>query len=147
MRGWLAGVSVPARSSRIAVNTVEVWDGTAWKLQRSATRKHTFSGLEGVPCVAADACIAVGSYSPAASGDYFALAEAWNGTSWKLQDVPNPHGSTGTDLPAVSCTSASACFAAGSRTSSSGKRQETLTEAWNGTSWKIQPAPTPKASP
>jgi hypothetical protein len=46
--------------------------------------------------VAADACIAIGSYSPAASADYFPLAETWHGTTWKLQAVPHPRGSTST---------------------------------------------------
>jgi hypothetical protein len=132
-----------ARSAHTAVNTVEVWDGITWRLQKNATPRRTYSGLEGVSCVARDACMAIGSYYPANSGDYFPLAETWNGASWKLQAVPSPHGSTGTDLPAASCISARNCTAVGSRTSSSGTL-ETLAESWNGTSWTIQPTPDPQ---
>jgi hypothetical protein len=43
------------------------------------------------------------------------LAEAWNGTSWSVQPVPNPQGSTATFLNGVACSSAGVCTAVGER--------------------------------
>ena len=53
--------------------------------------------LTGVSCPALSWCMAVGSYTTAA-GVQHALAQVWNGSSWK---VIKPPGST---LTGVSCT-------------------------------------------
>jgi hypothetical protein len=41
------------------------------------------------------------------------LAEAWNGTSWSIQDTPNP-AATSNALDGVSCVTADSCVAVGS---------------------------------
>ena len=69
--------------------------------------------------------------------------EAWNGTTWRIQAVPLPHGAPGGILTAVSCTSTSACTATGSNFSTAG---QTLAERWNGTRWRVQPTPNPANS-
>jgi hypothetical protein len=70
------------------------------------------------------------------------LAEAWNGTRWRIQATPSPAGSTGSEFLAVSCSAAPACTAAGATTIStaagrgaSGGTSMTvsLAERWNGT--------------
>jgi hypothetical protein len=67
-----------------------------------------------------------------------ALAERWDGTSWKVQIItPDPKGATASGLNAVSCTSATVCIAIGDYTTSTGTSL-TLAERWDGTSWKIQ---------
>jgi hypothetical protein len=70
------------------------------------------------------------------------LAETWNGTTWRVQAIPTPKGSTGSSLFAVSCTSASACTAVGDYGNAAG-RVLAEAERWNGTTWRIQPLPRP----
>jgi hypothetical protein len=65
------------------------------------------------------------------------LAERWNGTRWSIQPAPNP--APGGLLAAVSCTSASACTAAGNLNGTAHAGSTTLVERWNGTKWAIQP--------
>jgi hypothetical protein len=73
--------------------------------------------LSGVSCTAANACTAVGDYDYGSiSADYGTLAERWNGTTWAIQATPNP---TDSQLNGVSCTSATACTAAGDYSGSS----------------------------
>jgi hypothetical protein len=67
------------------------------------------------------------------------LAEAWNGTAWKLQNTPTPPGASKASDADVSCTAASACTAVGSFTDSAGRG--TLIERWNGSAWTIQSSP------
>jgi hypothetical protein len=99
----------------------------------------TYILLSGVSCASAAACTAVGYYDNG-SGVYVTLAEAWNGSRWKIQSTPNPAG--GGILYGVSCTSATACTAAGGYVNSS-EVAVTLAEAWNGSRWEIQATPVP----
>ena len=59
-----------------------------------------------------------------------------------IQPTPNPASSTTNGLSGVSCASASACTAVGYYDTAS-SADLTLAEAWNGTSWAIQPTPLP----
>ena len=62
------------------------------------------------------------------------LAEQWNGTTWTPQTMPLPSGYDFV-LNGVSCSSATACTAVGSYTSSA--QLVGLTERWNGTTWAV----------
>ena len=66
------------------------------------------------------------------------LAEAWNGTSWSIQQAPSPQGFAFGRAGSVSCTSASACTAVVS------SFYRTVTERWNGTSWSLEYPPAPR---
>ena len=148
--GRLTGVSCASASACTAVGfygnvpgtgtLAEHWDGTAWSLQ--ATPDPAGAGvsvLEGVSCPAAGFCAAVGRGQNAA-GKHVTLAETWNGTSWSIRPAPSPVGARRSYLWAVSCASPTACTATGSYETAS-RKHVTLAEAWNGTSWSIQPAP------
>jgi hypothetical protein len=150
----LSGVSCPAASACTAVGSfatsafnvftlAERWNGTAWSIQRTPNRPNaagvTVNRLAGVSCPAASACTAVGSYQ---NGDQtFPLAERWNGTTWSLQPIPSPPGAFTSRLTAVSCSAATACTAVG--TSNGHGEDLPLAERWNGTTWTIQPVPSP----
>src|SRR6185437_12661913 len=86
------------------------------------------------------ACTAVGSYITRVGG-LSTLAERWNGTSWSIQPTPDQPGGDGSSLLGVSCTSAGACTAVGYYYNPGSNTTSTLAEAWNGTSWAIQPTP------
>jgi hypothetical protein len=126
------------------VTLAEVWNGTSWKIQ--STPNPTGSDttvLFAVSCTSATACTATG-YEKTVKG-FLTLAEVWNGTAWKIQSTPNPTGSSGLALGAVSCRSATACTAVGNYYNTAGS-EVTLAEVWNGTSWKVQSTPNPKVN-
>jgi len=129
-------------TSNIYTDLAEHWNGTEWALQSvPAPTGAKESYLYGVACTASNACTAAGIYDNS-SGTYVTLAEFWNGTEWKVQSTPNPTGSLGGGLFAVSCTSSTACTAVGEYENSS-KTLVTSAERWNGTEWSIQTTPNP----
>ena len=147
----LDSVSCAAAGSCVAVGEAgaenvaplaEIQHGTSWSLQQPPVPSGVSnSGLAGVSCASATACVAVGFYEQSFNV-FEPLAEAWNGTSWTIQPVPAPPGATSTSLSGVSCASATACVAVGDYIN--GSRDDlTLAEAWNGTSWSVQPTPNP----
>lgn len=149
----LLGVSCTSRAACTSVgyyyNSVgagtvmaEVWDGVSWTLQPIlAPTGASFSQLSGVSCTSASACTAVGYYTDSA-GVPLTLAERWDGITWTVQPTPNPAGAVRSQLLGVSCVSATACTAVGYSVDATGTHAA-LAEAWDGTSWTIQPTPRP----
>src|SRR5439155_7373931 len=62
-------------------------------------------------------------------------------SGWSIQPSPNPPGSQGTALSAVSCDPSGSCTAVGQY--GTGGPTLTLAERWNGSTWTIQPTPNP----
>jgi hypothetical protein len=58
-------------------------------------------------------------------------------TTWSLQEVPTPVGSTQTDVQGVSCPTATACVAAGTA-GKAGSASTAFGATWNGTKWTLQ---------
>lgn len=105
----------------------------------------------GVTCTSADDCWAVGGYSykDVALRDVGAtLIQRWDGTAWSI--VPSPNYSNGggnpaipengNGLAAVTCASASDCWAVGGYAPFR-ERGRTLIARWDGTSWSLLPSP------
>ncbi len=129
-------------SARVYVTLAERWNGTSWSIQTTPNPTGAkSSALNGITCISATACGAVGNYTNS-SGVEETLAERWNGTSWVVETTPNPSGAENSVLGGVSCTSATACTAVGYYLNNSGVAL-TLAEGWNGTSWAIQTTPNP----
>lgn len=61
-------------------------------------------------------------------------------TGWSIVTSPNTSSTETNLLDAVTCTSASDCWAAGHYITDEGM-QQTLIQHWNGTSWSIVPSP------
>jgi hypothetical protein len=116
---------------------VESWNGTAWSVVPSPNRPSG-NVLDGVSCVSAAACTAVGYHGDRRSTR--SLIESWNGTAWSLVTSPNP-GSDYDNLYGVSCPSAAVCTAVG-KYANPGVEQ-TLIESWNGTKWSVTHSPSP----
>jgi hypothetical protein len=145
----LFGVSCPSVRVCIAVGGpdnaprgrlfAERWDGDHWsRLRTPIPHGAENSGLNGVSCVSANACVAVGYF------DHKPLAERWNGRRWSLQHLPTPARSYDTPLFAVSCLTGRECMAVGRRTDRNGFNVRPLLERWNGTRWRISgPVPQP----
>jgi hypothetical protein len=137
-----------------AVAAVIVWctgaasAATGWAIQTTPDPAGASENyLQGVSCVSATSCTAVGYYRDS-GGALLTLAEFWNGTAWAIQATPNP---TGTNvgpvyLDAVSCASATSCIAVGHYASPSGQFQFPLAEHWDGTAWAVQAIPRPGRS-
>jgi hypothetical protein len=108
-RTALLGLSV------LALITVAVPAGTAaaasklWKIQPTANVTAPQGMVNGISCLAADSCEAVGEAGAKL------VAEAWNGTGWTAQAVPVPAGAASPTLTGRSCVSAAFCEAVGSR--------------------------------
>jgi len=120
----------------------ERWNGASWRIQPTASPAGSVgSEFLAVSCTSATACTAGGA-SVHSSGTSVPLAERWNGTSWHVQATPVPAGSIGSGFAGMSCSSATACTAAGSYGTDSGSTVM-LAERWDGASWRIQATPSP----
>ena len=123
----LSGVSCPSPKSCYAVGNysaspvstaplhslIEHWNGTGWTRVAGADPAPAVrSALSGVSCPSATSCVAVGGDS-GASGRSSTLVQTLSGSTWSLGSSPNPSGAVNAFLHAVSCRSASACFAVG----------------------------------
>jgi hypothetical protein len=95
--------------------------------------------LQGVSCVSAAACTAVG-YLEGSQGPDRSIIESWNGTTWTA--VPHPTVATADNtLAGVSCATSSKCTAVGSARFHRSTPVDTLIESWNGTAWSLVPSP------
>lgn len=122
-----------------------VWRGATasrgWKIAPTPNPVNAdISVLASASCPSQRACTAVGSSAHSLSSPTRPLAERWDGTRWRIEPTPTPRGSSDT-LFGVSCPSVHACVAVGSAFYTAGRRQRTLTEAWNGRRWRVQPTP------
>src|SRR5207244_978912 len=115
-------------------------NGTAWSVGLAGDPPGLQSSiLLSVSCPSSTTCFAVGT---AFDGSQFdPLVERWNGTSWSVAASPNPVTGVAGTLDGVACTSANACFAAGSYISNTTHTGRTLIERWNGTSWSVVASP------
>jgi hypothetical protein len=102
----------------------------------------TDAALGSVSCLSAQDCTAVGAFTDGAGAES-ALVQHWNGRSWSLQPpAAGPANATASVLTSVSCTTTSDCVAAGAYADAAGTAR-TLVERWNGTTWAVEPTPSP----
>jgi hypothetical protein len=107
--GYHEGNSVPR-------TLAESWNGTTWSLVHSpnAGPSTSYNYLDGVSCIAARACTAVGEHQGQGQS-YKTLIESWNGTTWSLVPSPNVLQPPGWNElnGGVSCLPAGTCTAVG----------------------------------
>ncbi len=120
----------------------EHWNGSVWKLVTTPNAKRaTMSGLDGVECLGASDCTAVGTAHFNAD-TAFTLAEHWNGSVWKLVTTRNPTGSTESFFDGITCSGVVSCQALGTYEKGSATSL-TLGEHWDGAAWKVVPTSNP----
>ena len=124
--GIVVAALLLATPTAVAANPV-------WSLSSSPNIGTNHNELNGVSCVSATSCMAVGEY--VRGSEWRTLIESWNGSTWSLSSSPNP--GTGDYLYGVSCVSATSCKAVGFY--SNGSR--TLIESWNGHTWSLSSSP------
>ncbi len=121
----------------VGPGTADGWHGRSWRAQPVPDSNV---GFDGVSCASASFCEAVGD----STGSQVSAAIRWNGTRWTAQSTPIPASAQTTELIAVSCASATSCEAGGFSSAQQFATTGTaLAQAWNGTSWKLQPAVSP----
>ena len=106
----------------------------AWSIVTSPSANTPSQLLHSVTCTSTSNCWAVGYYNNN-SGVRQTLIEQWNGTSWTIVSSPNTSTTQDNELEAVTCASASECWAVGYFVN--GGVTETLIDEWNGSSWSI----------
>jgi hypothetical protein len=120
----LASVSCTSASSCVAVGyhevaiqnqtLVETFNGSSWSIAPSPnTGDGTGSALDGVSCLSATACTAVGT-SLSGANIQQTLIESLNGTTWSITASADTGASQDNVLSGVSCTSSVSCSAVGS---------------------------------
>jgi hypothetical protein len=123
-------------ASRRQTVLIEAWNGKRWQVQPSPDIAARDASLYGVSCTSSRSCTAVGFSlgSPAR-----AIVERWDGSSWRLQAIPQL--AKDTHLLGVSCSNAHACIAVGWNNATGNARP--LAESWNGKQWRAQTVPLP----
>lgn len=142
---WAVGWSNAGSSWR---SLIEHWNGHGWNPVRSPAPRETglvISGLNAITCLSASRCWAVGDYYTSPSS-YHTLIERWDGRSWSLVAAP----STGeVDVPVgIACASQRDCWAVGYTffildCPATGCGWYSLTEHWDGRSWRRVSSPNP----
>ncbi|HZS15904.1 MAG TPA: hypothetical protein VFC09_15015 [Candidatus Dormibacteraeota bacterium] len=136
MRGRAAAVA-------LAVTTMLVGGARAgeaapaWTVVASPNGGAGINLLQGVSCVTASDCWAVGSTFNA--GAYRTIVEHDAGDGWRLVDGPNPGASN--VLHAVACPAANDCTAVGYDAPVTGGAWKTLIAHYDGRTWAIVPSP------
>lgn len=111
-----------------SVGLIEQWNGSSWaEVDSPAVPGSLGTVLLDVACTSASSCMAVG-YDRTGSTTYAPVAEQWNGSSWTLENPPNPGGSSTAELNGISCTSAG-CLAVGDANGAP------MTEVWSAGAW------------
>ena len=110
-----------------------------WSLVPSPDHGAVNNILDGVSCVSARLCQAVGYSYDSSNPVQTVLIESWNGTRWSI--IPSANNGTAANiLYGVSCRSSTSCQAVGYFHTAS-EVVHTLIESWNGVAWSIVPSP------
>jgi hypothetical protein len=130
--------AVGAAATGTVPGLIDRWNGSGWAVAGHPSPTATDATLTAVACPGATTCFGVGHFTTTRHTTA-TLVERSNGTNWVIAASPNPAG-VASELSAVSCVSATDCFAVGSTHTSAGPRR-TLVEHWNGTAWSIVASP------
>jgi hypothetical protein len=146
---FLNGVTCTSTTNCIAVGStgggnlssasllIERWNGTTWHVEANNKAGDSSASLQGVACLSATNCYAVGLHSPA---EYtpVRLVEHWNGSTWKPVTALGPQPPSGWSIfEAISCAGGQ-CVAAGA---SDYERMPFVDRVATG-AWTVQTTPT-----
>ena len=138
---WAVGTSSTSLILGTGQSLIEQWDGTSWSVVTSPPivgASNSF--LNGVTCVSASDCWAVGnSTSVGGTTGRRTLVEHWDGTSWSIVSSPNTDTTQNNSLFGVTCVSGSDCWAVGNYDNRG--RAQTLIQRWDANSWEIVSSP------
>ena len=96
-----------------------------------------------VSCSSAKSCLFVGTHWAGSNGASTNLAEAWNGTSWRIIAAADPAGASFSNLDDVACPTSKFCLIVGDAGTSASRYHDTAYTWTNGTSWRQISVPNP----
>ena len=105
----------------------EHWNGSSWTSVSTAS-PSAGDVLWGVACTSTSYCLAVGATSSGLA------AERWNGSAWAFVAPPKPIPGGSPVFKAVTCASATECWAVGAANS---YPSGVVIEEWNGAAWTL----------
>ena len=127
-RGWTACLTAFALLMIVPATAVNA--GATHTADTSAVKF-----LDGVTCLSAAQCWAVGGERQRNSGIYDPLIQSWDGNSWITERSPTLAGLSGS-LNGITCASASECWAVGGDATLAGAPGGFI-ERWDGLSWTL----------
>ena len=125
----------------------ERWNGRAWKFVASPNPGGRDGGqLAAVTAASGSSAWAAGNVGTRTVDR--ALIERWNGRAWRPVASPRPARSRGSTLTAIAAGPAGTAWAAGYYFADTNVDPAvfTLTEKWDGRSWRQVPSPSPGGS-
>jgi hypothetical protein len=139
---WAVGTATSCAFPGVQVTVILHWNGRAWKAISSPDPgQFGGSSLLGATAISGRDAWAVGSYNDDAALKH-SLILHWNGRAWrKVPSVDAAGFAFETGLTGVAATSGKNAWAVGWALRSRPPRNVTVTEHWNGTSWKLVPSP------
>ncbi len=106
------------------------------------------SVLLDVSCPSRRACVAAGvSFTSTPTQTQSPLMQTWDGTSWRIDQIPVPAGAFAMSLEAVSCAAPDACMAVGDYNPSdpfirmASPPSIPVAVTYDGTGWTLAAAP------
>ena len=121
----------------------ERWTGTRWTAQSVPPfEAGSRIVLTGVACPIVRTCLATGVNYNLGEGA-IPIAARWNGRAWAHSPIadPEPGNTNEVGMQAMSCSSATACSAAGIFYTDATDLTVPVAERWNGSSWAVQALP------
>jgi hypothetical protein len=121
---------------------IEHWDGTSWSIVSSPNSGTPNNFLNGITAISTSDAWVVGSSQIVNSSNTQPLLEHWNGSVWKIVTAPVPAQTVSNSFTAVAANTALNIWIVGNSMTSS-QATDTLTEHWNGSTWKVVASPNP----
>jgi hypothetical protein len=153
----LFGVSASSATDAWAVGRTQVnkssfeglalhWNGTAWSVSPgfpAALSPFGGASAAGVADISPGDAYAIGNSATTAVGSL----THWNGTAWSPVTLPLPaHANSNTTLNAISAHGPGDVWIVGTFLDSANGQNETFSEHFNGTAWKVVKMPPVKSS-
>ena len=143
-RGCVAVGYYYRHNSTLTSNLAESWNGRRWTAVTPFATGNS-PDLNGVSCTSAVSCLAVGTGNDGPNRTPIrAIADSWNGRSWKAVPVATPPRGSGShngyELAVVKCASAANCVATGLAGPFHGQGIDLIypfAELWSGKSLKV----------
>jgi hypothetical protein len=134
--GYELGSNAPGLSEVLSAGT--------WTVRGVPSPSHGVNVFANeVSCSSAKSCLFVGSHWAGANGANANLAEAWNGSSWRIVTAARPAGASFSNLDDVACPTSKFCLVVGDAGTSASQYHD-LAYTWtNGTSWRQISVPNP----
>jgi hypothetical protein len=159
---WLKDVSCASSGSCVAVGgyinkdpwqmrlAASLWDGTNWMPIDPPSLAGYFSELEGVSCMSATSCLAVGvaaGVEPATANLGRPVVMKWDGSTWTEIAVPQSPPGVNYYLTDISCPAVDSCEAVGYRANvyspNSSEEGRPLALHWDGSNWTTRASVSP----